>query len=268
MSASAEPASNWTERTCRVGDTDLVVRESGSGKPLLVLHEETGCPGPLQWQASIAKSRKLVVPLHPGFGRTPRLEWAASVRDIACFYARFLREQKLAPIDVVGFSFGGWIAAEMAANDPGIFSKMALVGASGIRPPEGNILDLFLLTGQAYLQSSVLDPEKTPEYTSLYGAEQTPEQFAMWEECRAESARVAWQPYMFNPSLPHLLEGVQKLPTLLLWGAEDRVVPPSAGKAYQRAIAGSKLVLIRDSNHRPEIEQREEFTRELAKFLG
>ena len=109
-----------TARTYRVGDLDLVVLEMGRGKPLLVLHEELGCPGPLLWQADLSKSRKLVVPLHTGFGRTRRLDWVSSVRDLACFYARFLREQALPPIDVVGFSFGGWVAAEMAANDPAL----------------------------------------------------------------------------------------------------------------------------------------------------
>jgi pimeloyl-ACP methyl ester carboxylesterase len=259
---------SWTQRTRRVGDLDLIALEMGRGKPLLVLHEELGCPGPLAWQASLAKSRKLVIPLHPGFGRTPRLEWISSIRDLACFYARFVREQSLAPVDVVGFSFGGWIAAEMAANDPALFSKMVLVGAAGIRPPEGEILDQFLLTGQTYLRASVLAPESTPEFTDLYGAEQTPEQFEAWEECRAQTARVAWQPYMYDPSLPHLLEGVRGVRTLILWGEQDRIVPRSAAEVYRRAIRGAKLVVFPESGHRPEIEKREEFTRELERFLG
>ncbi len=257
----------WAEKKHSVAGVDLRVLEAGRGKPLLILHEELGSPGPLRWQAVLSKSRKLLLPLHPGFGRTPRVDWVASVRDLACFYARFLREQKLAPIDVIGFSFGGWLAAEMVANDPALFSRMALVGAAGIRPPKGDILDAFLLTGQTYLQASVLDPAKTPEFTALYGTDQTPEQFEAWEECRAETARIAWQPYMHNPSLPHLLEGVRGIPTLLLWGEEDRVVPPSAGEAYRRAIAGSKLVTFAECNHRPEIEKREEFVRELQSFF-
>src|SRR5882724_781177 len=211
----------WKEKRYPLAGKELLVLEAGQGKPLLVLHEELGNPGPLRWQAEVASKRKLVIPLHPGFGRTERVEWVASMRDLACVYARFLREQKLCPIDVIGFSLGGWLAAEMAANDPALFSKMVLVGAPGIRPPEGEILDLFMLTGQSYLQASVTDIRTTPEFTDLYGAEQTPEQFAEWEECRAETARLAWSPYMFNPSLPHLLEGV-RVPTLIVWGGDDR----------------------------------------------
>ena len=256
----------WSEHTTRVGEHDLVVLEAGDGRPLLVLHEELGHPGPLRWESALAATRRLVVPLHPGFGRTPRVEWISGMRDLACFYGRFLREQKLAPVDVIGFSLGGWLAAEMAANDPSLFSRLVLVGAPGIRPPRGEILDLFLLTGQKYLQASVLDPGRTPEFTALYGAEQTPEQFEAWEECRAETARLAWQPYMVDPSLPHLLGGV-RIPTLLLWGEQDRVVPPSVGEAYREAIAGSRLVLFPECNHRPEIEKRDELLAELRRFL-
>ena len=256
----------WKETRVPLAGQELLVLEAGQGKPLLVLHEELGNPGPLRWQAEIAKKRKLVVPLHPGFGRTERYGWVASMRDLACLYGRYLREQKLAPIDVIGFSFGGWLAAEMIVNDPSLFSKMVLLGATGIRPPEGEILDLFMLTGQAYLQASVKDL-RTPEFTSLYGAAQTPEQYAAWEECRAETARLAWAPYMFDPSLPDLLDGV-RVPTLVVWGAEDRVVPNSVGEAYRRAIAGAKLVTIAGANHRPEIENREQFLREVTSFLG
>jgi len=255
------------EKRYSLAGQELVVLEAGQGKPLLVLHEELGNPGPLQWQAEMAAKRKLVTPLHPGFGVTPRYDWVASMRDLACLYARFLREQKLAPVDVIGFSFGGWLAAEIAANDPSLFSKMVLVGAPGIRPPQGEILDLFMLTGQSYLQASVTDIRTTPEFTDLYGDTQSPELYAAWEECRAETARLAWAPYMFNPSLPHLLDAV-RVPTLVLWGAEDKIVPPSVGEAYRQAIAGAKLVVIPGANHRPEIEKREQFIQSLTSFLG
>lgn len=258
----------WTEEWREVGGAALLVRRAGHGKQLLVLHEELGCPGPLRWEKKLAETRSLVVPLHPGFGRTPRVDGIRGVRDLACFYARFLREEKLSPTDVLGFSFGGWVAAEMAANDPLLFSKMVLVGAAGIRPPRGDILDAFLLTGKSYLQASVLDPSKTEEFTSLYGADQTPEQFAAWEEARAETARLAWEPYMFNPSLPMLLGGVQGVPALLLWGEQDGVVPSSAGEAYREALPKAKLVRFPNCGHRPEVEQRERFLGEVQAFLG
>ena len=137
-----------------------------------------------------------------------------NIRDLASFIARFVREQNLAPIDAIGFSLGGWVAAEMAANDPGLFSKLVLVAPVGIRPPEGEIKDLFTVPALIYLRDSVRDFASSPEFSALYDGGTSPEQYEAFEDARAETARLAWQPYMFNPSLPHLLEGTANNPTL------------------------------------------------------
>lgn len=257
----------WSQETVRVGDSDLLIEKAGSGPPVLLLHEELGCPGTVAWQVELAKSRTLIQLHHPGFGRAPEVEWLENVRDLACLYAWYLRDQGLAPVDVIGFSFGGWVAAEMAANDPAIFSRMVLVGAPGIQPENGEIYDLFMVTADSYLRKTVKDVAATAEFVDLYGAEQTPEQYEAFEEARAQAARLAWKPYMFNRTLPHLLEAVST-PTLLIWGADDGIVPTEVGKAYAASLGHAKLVTIPNSGHRPEIEQREAFMNELTGFLG
>jgi len=65
-----------------------------------------------------------------------------------------------------------------------------------------------------------------------------------------------------------LLAGVDQLPTLLIWGRQDRVVPCSAGQAYQHAIAGSELVVLEGCGHRPEIEKTAEFIEHVERFLA
>ena len=240
----------------KVGGDQLLAVKGGSGKPLLVLHEELGNPGWLGWHEALGRRRTLLLPLHPGFGQTPRIDWIANVRDLACFYARFLREQRLAPIDVVGFSFGGWLAAEMAANDPHLFRTITLVAPMGIRPPRGEIMDMFTVTARAYLQKTVLDPMHTPEFSNLYGGAESPEQFEAFEDARAEAARIGWQPYMFNPSLPHLLkENIRRARAAGLGSAGRCLVPVSAADVYHRALRDSQLVIFERSGHRPEIEK-------------
>ena len=261
-------SNGYTESTIHVGGTGVALLRGGSGRPVLVLHEELGHPGWLSWHDDLAQEHSLLVPVHPGFGPLPRADWISSVRDLAGFYSRMLREMALGPVDVIGFSLGGWIAAEMAAANSGQFRRMVLVAPTGLRPGEGEIMDLFVVTARAYLDASVHDASATPEFASLYGREETPEQFEAWEDARAESARLAWKPYMHNPSLPPLLEGVQGLPTLIVWGRDDRIVPLSAGQAYSRAIAGSELAVFDDCGHRPEIEQTEQFVSQLRGFLA
>jgi len=258
----------WTERTVRVGDTELVELEAGQGKPLLVLHEEQGHPGALRWYDDLGGSRKLITPLHPGFGKTARCDWIANVRDLAAFYAAYVRSQKLEPVDVIGFSFGGWLAAEMIAMDPGLVRRAVLVAPPGIRPRAGEIFDLFRVTAKKFVQASVLEPGATAEFSSLFGGEQTPAQVEAWEDARAEIARLAWAPYLFDASLPHRLRLVAAGPTLLVWGRQDAIVPVEVCETYASSLSGSKQIVLERCGHRPEIEQRERFVKEVQSFLG
>ena len=169
----------------------------------------------------------------------------------------------------IGFSLGGWVAAEMAANNQEQFRRMVLVGAVGVGPPEGKgeILDIFQLMAPGQLAASVLDPEHTPEFDNLYGGI-GPAAFELWEDARAETARLAWVPYLHNPSLPHLLSVIDKLPTLLIWGREDKVSPLGAGEAYQRRSPARNWRCWTNAAIGPEIEKNADFLREVKGFLS
>ncbi|HKD65636.1 MAG TPA: alpha/beta hydrolase [Candidatus Binataceae bacterium] len=260
-------ATDFKQEKVHVAGTDLTFVKGGSGRPLLVLHEELGHPGWLRWHSELARNRELLIPIQPGFAGTQRVDWIANMRDLAGFYGRVAREMKLTPVDVIGFSTGGWVAAEMAAQNFQQFGRMVLVAPAGVRPPSGEIMDIFTVTARAYLASTVLDRD-TPELAKLYGGERTPEQFEAFEDARSEIARLAWEPYLFSPSLPHLLEGVTGLPTLIIWGRQDPVVPASAGEAYSKVIAGSRLALLDRCGHRPEIEKTDDFVKLVRDFLG
>src|SRR5260370_38471419 len=106
----------WKEQTLRVGGSDLTVVQGGTGQPVLVLHEELGDPGWLRWHSELSRNRTLMIPQHPGFGKSPQGKWTRNIRDLACFYARGMREQGLTPIDVIGFSLGGCIPPDMSAS--------------------------------------------------------------------------------------------------------------------------------------------------------
>ncbi len=262
-----------TEEKVRVGETELVVLKRGQGKPLLYLHGELGFEGWCKWHEALAAKRTLIVPLHPGFGRSQAADWIMDMRDLAAFYSRFIREQKLAPVDVLGFSLGGWIAAEMAVANCGQLNKMILAGAAGLRPPQGEIMDMYTVTARKFLDRNVHDREGTVEFATIYGGspeltrQQAGAQWEAWEDARAASARVAWKPYMFTQSMSHLLENVIGLPTLIVWGRQDQVVPLGAGQLYHEKIAGSKMVTFDQCGHMPAIEKPVEFVRAVEDFL-
>jgi pimeloyl-ACP methyl ester carboxylesterase len=256
-----------SEETISVAGERLVMVKAGSGKPLLIFHDELGYPGWMSWNETLAHERTLLIPLQPGFGKSPRLEWVRTYRDLAGFYSQVVRELALDPVDAIGYSAGGFIAAEMAAADPRIFSKLVLVAPMGIKPAVDEIMDIFPITMRTHLRATVADPAGTPEFLKLYGGEMTPEQFEAFEDARAETARIGWEPYMHDPALPYLLRG-SKTPTLLVWGTRDRIVPRGCIDAYRDAIAGSQVAAIENAGHRPEIENSTEFVRVVSRFLN
>jgi len=139
-----------------VAGADLNFIKGGTGRPLLVLHEELGHPGWLSWHSALAQSHTLYIPLHPGLGKSSRIEWISGVRDLACFYSRVIRDMGLSPTDVIGISMGGWIAAEMAANCAHQFRRHpGLLQAQHIAdfvPPEGRHSNFHLLFQQRVLE--------------------------------------------------------------------------------------------------------------------
>lgn len=260
----------WTEEITQVAGTNLAMVKGGQGKPLLVLHEELGHPGWLSWHAALAKDHTIIVPIQPGLGKSPKIDWIMNIHDLAMFYSWVVRDLNLTPLDVIGFSTGGWIAAEMATINPRQFRKMVLVAPAGIKPPDGEIMDVFSITARTELGASVYDAEATPEFNKLYGGERTPEQFEAFEDARTENARLAWEPIMSSHTLPHFLEGVKGLPTQVIFGREDEIVHASAAEAYRKALKNTDVnVTVYDKcGHRPEIEKSAEFIKLVREFLA
>ena len=258
----------FTEETIHIAGADLHIKKSGSGDPLLVLHGEMGQPGWLRYHEELARHYTVYAPSHPGFGVTDRLDWVMNMRDLAGWYLRALEELGMENLNVLGFSLGGWLAAEMAAQCPHHFKKLALVGPAGIQPPTGEILDMFLIVSKQFITAGFMDPEGVKEFQIVCPDEPSPEQVDLWENAREEACRLSWRPYMFDPSLSHRLGRLKDMPALIVWGQQDAVVPLSVADVFKSAIAGSQVAFIDGSGHRPEVEKPEEFVKLVGEFFG
>jgi pimeloyl-ACP methyl ester carboxylesterase len=265
MTTSTEP---WTEESVEVAGTKLQLVKGGSGEPLVILHGELGHPGWLNFHTALARQHMLHLPLHPGFGKSEGLEWIMNMRDMAGWYLEALDDLGLGRVNVIGFSLGGWLAAEMATMCPTAFQRLVLVGAMGIRPPSGQIYDMFLEVAREFIKASYLDSAHTPEFSQICPDTPTPEQVETWELAREEACRLGWRPYMHYPSLPHLLHRLKHLPTLILWGRQDAIVPVSAAEVYHVSIPGSQLVILDNCGHHPEVEQADQFVQQVQTFLA
>ena len=260
-------ASARVETVVELRDSPITVLRRGTGKPLVMLHDELGFPGWLRWNEIVASDREFVIPLQPGFGRTPRIPWLRDYRDVAAVYLWLLRKLQLGPVDVVGFSAGGFIAAEMASVAPTTIEHLVLVAPLGLRPLDGEIFDFLAATMTTHLAATV-SRRDAEEATAIYGGSLTSEQFELFEAARGETSRLGWEPFMFDPSLGPRLGAAEDVPTLVVWGDEDLIVPRGAIDAYMQSLPKAQLSVLAGVGHRPEIEDVEGFVASVSRFLN
>lgn len=259
-------ADGYTDTFVEVAETKLRLLRGGQGEPLLILHGAGGNRGWLQYAQSLSQRFQVYIPDHPGFGKSDQPEWIATVPDLACFYLWALEDLGLSRVRVMGFSMGGWLAAEMAVLCPQLFERLVLVGAAGVKPTQGEITDIFLLSPAELTAKKFHDPKQAPEYEQLYGAQPTPEEQDLLTRNNEMAARITWKPYMHDPRLPSLLRRL-RMPTLIVWGREDAIVPMNCAEIYHHNIRGSQLVIMEQCGHVPPIEKPQEFVNIVSEFL-
>ena len=147
---------------------------------------------------------------------------------------------------------------------PADLSKLVLVGAMGIKPPQGDILDLAITGYMDYARAGFHDQNA---FDKVYGAEPSIDQLEMWDVCREMSFRIAWKPYMYSQTLPHLL-GAVKVPSLVVWGDDDKVVPISAGRRYLGALPDARLEIVKACGHCVDMEQPDTLAKLVTNFIG
>jgi pimeloyl-ACP methyl ester carboxylesterase len=250
-----------TEQRTTVREHDLAVcglavhaRTAGTGPPVVVLHHSFGAPVGAAWTAlhdDLAVDHAVHVPDLPGFGRSERPDWARDTRDLSIVLGHWVARQELGPVTLVGAGFGGWLAAQLATMRPELLSGLVLVGAAGLLPREGRILDQFLTSHSEYVRAAFHDPAA---YDAVFGTELTDELLLALDEAREMTTRVAWKPYMYDRRLEPLLAEVQ-LPALVVWGELDHVVPMECAHRYVAALPRARLEVVAGSGHAVDLER-------------
>ncbi len=261
---AATTASRSTEHFVEVAGERLHLRRGGSGDPVLVLHHDIGNPGWLPFHRQLAERFDVLAPSHPGYDQSSRPNWLRSVRDVAVVYQWLLADLGLERVTLVGLGFGGWVAAEMATMAPRGFRDLVLVGAMGIQPTEGEILDQALVNYIEYARAGFHN-QKT--FEAIYGAEPSTDQLVAWDVNREMTFRIAWKPYMFSQTLPYLLGGVGT-PTLIVWGRDDLIVPVECAELYAKALPNARVELLSQCGHFVEMEKPDELAKLVKEFVA
>jgi pimeloyl-ACP methyl ester carboxylesterase len=238
----------------------LKVKEDGEGPPLLFLHGAGGS----NWSPMLrmlAEKHRVIAPEHPGFGRSPTPDWMLSVGDLAFFYLDVIGKLDLKGLHLAGHSLGGWTAAELAIRNTSRLRSLSLLAPAGCRSGTVPFGDIFLWSAEEATRNQFYDQKLAEERIKLL-----PQQdLDVVLQNKATVARLAWSPRLANPQLPHWLHRID-VPTLILWGEDDKIVPFACRGPFVENIRGAKLAALARSGHSLHTERPKECAEAMIAF--
>ena len=249
------------ERFVDVRGTRVQLMSDGQGPPLVFLHGAGGgawLPG----LARLAERFHVYAPVHPGFGQSDdRPEWD-TLDDYVFHYLDLLDTLGLDRVHLAGASLGGWLAATFAVSHAYRLRTLTLLDAAGLWLDEAPMADLFLLPQDELTKLMWHDPTRAPTPPPA-----TPESMLAQAKASTTVARLAWNPFFHDPKLPGRLVRIT-VPTLILWGASDRLIPVEHGRRYQELIPGAELHVIPEAGHAVLREQPERGAQVITDFVA
>ena len=249
-----------------IAGLELEVFEAGEGTPILFLHNGGGFFPEQPFVPLLSARHRLIVPSHPGFGRSSLPDWLDACDDIAYVHLALMDRLGLPQVDIIGCSIGGWIAAELATKSPERVRRMVLVAPEGVKvgPPDRlDIPDIYAMPADELERISYHDPAKM----AVDPARLSDEELAIRLRNRETTALLVWEPYMHNPKLRHRLHRMSA-PTLFLRGESDGLVSAEYLAAYSKLLPNARLETMPASGHSPHLEQPEAFARVVLEFLS
>jgi pimeloyl-ACP methyl ester carboxylesterase len=258
-----------TERilSLRNGKFNVQLVEGGSGNSLVYLHGAGGFTGWAPFLDQLAEHYHVYAPAHPGVANSDGLEYLDDLWDLVLFYEELLQALEIERFYLLGHSYGGMLAAELGAHRPEWISRLVLLGSLGLWLEESPVADFFVLTPSERAPLLWYDPNSPAARAYLARPEDpTAKMEADLDRTRTLSAvgKFVWP--IPDRGLTKRLHRIT-MPTLLLWGDSDGIVPPVYGKAFQRLLPHATLKVLERCGHLPQLEHPEEFISAVREFL-
>ncbi|WP_439656922.1 alpha/beta fold hydrolase [Lentzea sp. HUAS TT2] len=227
--------------------SELTLLDLDRTRTFLLLHGGGGVPTMAGFAALLAERAhaRVLLPTHPGFGGTPKPADLTGVTDLARTYVDLLDRLDLTGVTVIGNSFGGWVAAEIALLASPRVSNAVIVNGIGVEITGHPVTDVRGLSPAELRKLSWHDPSKAPQ----------PANSGPGPDVQALIGYTG--PAMADPTLVERL-GQTPVPVHVIWGESDGIVSPEYGKAFAAAIPRSTFTLLPRAGHLPQAESPEE----------
>jgi pimeloyl-ACP methyl ester carboxylesterase len=222
------------------------VKVAGSGSPIVFLHGAGG----LAWDEfldRLAVNHTVYAPEHPGMaeGEPDAVSHLDNMWDLVLYYYDVLDGLGLRSVPVIGHSFGGMMAAELAASNPERVSKLVLICPIGLWRDDAPIPNWMTLTPASDMPKYLFYDPEGPVAKQAFGAPDADMQIRMiWS--MAVTGKFVWP--IPDKGLKKRIHRIQA-PTLVLWGKHDKLVPPLYAQEFASRISGARVEMIEHAGH-------------------
>jgi len=269
-----------SRRTLEINGRKVDVLEDGSGPPLLYLHglvdvhsvKETWLP----FHRKLAQNATVIAPAHPGCAGSDDLEYLESIDDLVFHYLEVTDALGIDQFDLVGTCVGGWIATELATHGPDRIRRLVLIGASGLYVPGELIGDVFMMahpvrgTDYSELRAMLFKDAAIRVACDMFPDRRgdIEDELRRYKMLRFSNRFGFKPPYFYHWPLRGRLHRIG-VPTLVVWGEEDHMVPIAHGRAYAEGIPGSNGVhTVKGTGHSPHAEDPDTTASMVQEFLA
>jgi pimeloyl-ACP methyl ester carboxylesterase len=261
--AEAAPAEEFVE----LAGGRVHLLRGGTGEPVLFLHAAGGAGVWHPFHQALADAGfEVLAPDHPGFGKSDEFPQVDAIDDLVYHYLDVMDALGVARPHVVGASFGGWIAAELAVHSPHRIGSLTLLSAAGLRIPEHPVTDIFLLPPAKLIAMLYHAPPAVPLTASPDAPPDLDAVIAAYREATS-LARFSWVPYLSDPKLERRLHRISA-PALFVAPSDDRLIPVEHARRYAARIPGAGYAEVPDCGHAMYFERPAEFAAEITAFLS
>jgi pimeloyl-ACP methyl ester carboxylesterase len=249
--------------------TSCRVLEGGSGAPVVFFHGAGGLLRDNPFLDQLAQRYHVFAPEWPGYGESAGEELLEDMLDFTLHGWDLVEALGLKQPHLVGHSMGGMIAAEMACIAPRDLAKLVLVSPAGLWMDEHPVPDIFALLPYQIAEVLFHDPQQGQAL--LTGGADLSDMEALKEFYIGSQRRLAMAGKILFP-IPNrrLSKRLYRLTaeTLLVWGAQDKLIIPAYAQQWQRLIPTARVEMIEGAGHMLPYEQPDAFVQAVQKFLG
>ena len=259
--ADAATKSPFTRQEVTVNGIKTEILSAGKGDPLVFWHG-AGTVGGWDFTLPWAEKFRVIIPYHPGWGGSDDAPKMTAIQDYVMHYLDLFDALGLEKFHLVGLSMGGWMAATFATQHAHRLRRLALVAPAGLRVPEFPTADIFRIKPEELLGHLAVDitpliphlPKDPNDIDFIVGQYREQTSFA----------RLAWE-RIWDPKLATYLHRI-KVPTQLVWGEQDRIVPFGQAQTWSRLIPNAKVWSVRGAGHLV-LNEKPEAARAVLDFL-